>query len=181
MGLFLLNEGSIFIKKNIKLVELRQKRELYSLTPSLWPALPGMAPCLLASPAARPLTFLWTAVPGSHTQKALCHTALSNFTWRSSLLALNTWIPDGVPGTPDSGSPVCELEARSHRGKGTLWLKCIFSNLCATELLLLYSPREREPSKCLGIWDSQCMLTRGNYASLRHFPGLQEAFGGRVL
>lgn len=47
MGLFFL-----FFLKKIKLVELRQKREWYSFTLSLWPALPGMALCLLTSPAA---------------------------------------------------------------------------------------------------------------------------------
>lgn len=74
MGLFLLNEGSIFIKKNIELVELRQKRELYSLTPSLWPALPGMAPCLLASPAAPPTHIsLNSCARISHTEGFMPH------------------------------------------------------------------------------------------------------------
>lgn len=135
----------LFLKKDY-IGRVKTKRELYSVTLSLRPALPGMAPCLLTSPAALAIHIsLHRCARISHTQKALCHTALSDFASRSSLLALKTWIPGGVPGTPDSGSPVCELEARSHGGEGTGWLKCIFSNLGATELLLLCSPRRREP------------------------------------
>lgn len=123
--------------------------EFYSLTP-IWPALLRMARCLFTPRHPCPLTFLWTAVPRLYTGKALCHTALTDVTCKSSWLASKTWIPSGAPGIPDSGSPVCELGAQSHRGSRTLRLKCVFSSLCTTELLLLYSFQQKETSKYFG-------------------------------
>lgn len=137
-------------KKKIKLIELRWKKELCSLSRLYGQPCWGW-PCAFSRPRQpRPLTFLRTAVPGFHTGKALCHTALSDVTSKSSSLALKTWIPSRVPGTPNSGSPVCEREAWSRGGHGTLWLKLVLNNLCTTELLLVYSFWWRETSKYFG-------------------------------
>lgn len=102
----------------------------------------SLGPALLRTPRAfsprqpRPLAALGAAVPGFHTGKALCRAVLSDVTSKSSSLALKTWIPSRVPGTPNRGSPVCEGEARSPGGNGTLWLKCLLNNSCTTEPLL---------------------------------------------
>lgn len=71
-------------------------------------------------------------MPGFHTRKALCHTALSDITLKSSSSARKLGFPHEVPGTLNSGSLVCELKAGSHQRKGTFWLMCIFNNVCVS-------------------------------------------------
>lgn len=174
----------LFPYKMIKLIELRPKKKKEGVI--LWLLFYGRC-CQRWHPAfsrlrhACPLTFLWTAVPGFHTGKALCHTALSNVTSNSSLLALKTWIPSGFLA-PQTVEALCvslryeDTEATAFTARNAFSTTYVPLSRCFSTLF-----GERKLQNIWGIWDLQVMVHRGNWATFRSFPGLRETYGGRVF